>query len=130
MDIFSTGFSTITRGEDIIAKAESVGLDPRVLYEAVIDLSSEGLLTANCINLAAGILLEDLGLPRYFFEHIRKAALANLLQSIATSIKVVDGKVILYGRVAQIDFDATQSSVRPEGEDCDGGDPRCHGGDA
>jgi glutamate dehydrogenase len=111
MEIFSTGFSTITRGQDIIAKAESVGLDPRVLYEAVIDLSSEGLLTANCINLAAGILLEDLGLPRYFFEHIRKAALANLLQSIATSIKVVDGKVILYGRVAQIDFDATQSSV-------------------
>ncbi len=111
MDIFSTGFTTITRGEDIIARAESVGLDPRVLYEAVIDLSSEGLLTANCINLAAGILLEDLGLPRYFFEHIRKAALANLLQAIATSIKVVDGKVVLYGRVAQIDFDATQSSV-------------------
>jgi glutamate dehydrogenase len=61
--------------------------------------------------MAAGILLEDIGLPRYFFEHIRKTALTNLLQSIATSIKVTDGKVILYGKVAQIDFDATQSSV-------------------
>jgi glutamate dehydrogenase len=111
MDTFPTGYSSSTRGADIIAKAESVGLDPRVLYEAVIDLSSEGLLTANCINMAAGILLEDIGLPRYFFEHIRKAALTHLLQSIATSIKVIDEKVVLFGRVAQIDFDATQASV-------------------
>jgi len=111
MDALPTSSSSITRGEDIIAKAESVGLDPRVLYEAVIDLSSEGLLTANCINMAAGILLDDIGLPRYFFEHIRKAALAHLLQSIATSIKIIDGKVILHGRVAQIDFDATEASV-------------------
>lgn len=111
MDTAPTSYSSSNRGANIIAKAESVGLDPRVLYEAVIDLSSEGLLTANCINMAAGILLEDIGLPRYFFEHIRKTALTNLLQSIATSIKVTDGKVILYGKVAQIDFDATQSSV-------------------
>ncbi len=111
METLPNSYSSSTRGADIIAKAESVGLDPRVLYEAVIDLSSEGLLTANCINMAAGILLEDIGLPRYFFEHIRKTALAHLLQSIATSIKVVDGKVILYGRVAQIDFDATEASV-------------------
>ncbi|MGB3210732.1 MAG: NAD-glutamate dehydrogenase domain-containing protein [Desulforhopalus sp.] len=111
MDTFPTSYSLSTRGAEIIEKAESVGLDPRVLYEAVIDLSSEGLLTANCINMAAGILLQDIGLPRYFFEHIRKAALTNLLQSIATSIKAVDGKVILYGRVAQIDFDTTQASV-------------------
>jgi len=111
MDNLPTSYSSSTRGEDIIAKAESIGLDPRVLYEAVIDLSSEGLLTANCINMAAGILLHDIGLPRYFFEHIRKAALAHLLQSIATSIKVVDGEVILYGRVAQVDFDVTQDAV-------------------
>ena len=76
MDTFSSSYSSITRGEDIIAKAESVGLDPRLLYEAVIDLSSEGLITAHCINMAAGILLEDLGLPRYFFQHIRKDSLA------------------------------------------------------
>jgi len=110
MDTFPTSYSSSTRGADIITKAESVGLDPRVLYEAVIDLSSEGLLTANCINMAAGILLEDIGLPRYFFEHIQKAALTHILESIATSIKVIDGKVILYGRVAQIDFEATQAS--------------------
>lgn len=106
----STSSST-TRGADIIAKAESVGLDPRVLYEAVIDLSAEGLLTANCLNLAAGIFLEDLGLPRYFFQNIRKAPLANLLQSIATSIKVIDGRVVLSGRVAQVEFDASQSGT-------------------
>ncbi len=96
---------SIANGADIINKAEGVGLDPRLLYEAVIDLSSKGLITANCINLAAGILLDDLGLPRYFFQHIQQDSLVNLLQSIATSIKLVNGKVILYGRVAHIDFD-------------------------
>ncbi len=58
------------KGAYIIARAEQVNLDTRVLYEAVIDLASEGLFTANCINMAAGILLEDLGLPKYFFENI------------------------------------------------------------
>ncbi|MGA7277075.1 MAG: NAD-glutamate dehydrogenase domain-containing protein [Desulfocapsaceae bacterium] len=111
MELFPVSSSTCTRGEAIIAKAESVRLDSRVLYEAVIDLSSEGLLTANCINLAAGILMQDLGLPKYFFQNIKKAPLANLLQSIATSIKIIDGQVVLHGRVAQIDFDATQSGV-------------------
>ena len=48
------------------------------------DLSSEGLITANCINMAAGILLNDLGLPRYFFENISKASLKQILASIAT----------------------------------------------
>ncbi len=100
-----------SKGAEIIAKAESVGLDLRVLYEAVIDLSAEGLLTANSLNLAAGILLHDLGLSRYFFQKIRKAPLTNLLQSIATSIKVVDGRVVLSGRVAQIDFEANQSGT-------------------
>lgn len=111
MEHLSAVSSSTTRGAAIIAKAESVGLDPRVLYEAVIDLSSEGLLTANCLNLAAGIFLQDLGLPRYFFQNIRKAPLANLLQSIATSIKVIDGRTVLCGRVAQVEFDATQSGT-------------------
>jgi len=92
-------------GADIIAKAQAAGLDPRILYEAVIDISADGLLTANCINLAAGILLNDLGLPPYFFAHIQKPSLAQLLQSIASNIKVVDGKADLFGRVANIDFD-------------------------
>ncbi|GAB6191223.1 NAD-glutamate dehydrogenase domain-containing protein [Desulfocastanea catecholica] len=101
---------SVTQGADIINKAQSVGLDPRILYEAVIDLSSKGLLTANCINMAAGILLNDLGLPLYFFQHIQKDSLINLLQSIATSIKLVDGKVVLVGRVAHVDFDLTQEN--------------------
>jgi len=111
MEQFPPYSSSSTRGAAIITKAESVGLDPRVLYEAVIDLSSEGLLTANCLNLAAGIFLQDLGLPRYFFQNIHRAALANLLQSIAASIKVVDGRVVLCGSVAQIDVDTTLSGT-------------------
>ena len=102
--------NVLTQGADIINKAERVGLDPRLLYGAVIDLSSRGLITANCINMAAGILLEDLGLPQYFFEHIQKDSLINLLQSIATSIKLVDGRVVLYGRVAHVDFDLAQGN--------------------
>jgi glutamate dehydrogenase len=100
----------VTQGADIINRAHNEGLDSRLLYEAVIDLSSKGLITANCINMAAGILLEDLGLPQYFFQHIQKDSLVNLLQSIATSIEIIDGKVFLYDRVAHIDFDLTQES--------------------
>jgi glutamate dehydrogenase len=105
METLATSYTSPSKGAEIIAKAESLGLDPGLLYEAVVDLSSDGLLTANCINMAAGILLEDLGLPKYFFENINKAPLSHLLQSIAAAIKVVDGKVILSGSVAQIDFD-------------------------
>lgn len=101
---------SLVQGAEIIDKAESVNLDPRVLYEAVINLSSQGLITANAINMAAGILLNDLGLPKYFFEHITASSLSHLLESIATSIKRKDGKVILYGHVAHIDFDLEQGS--------------------
>lgn len=108
-DVVSTpGF--INQGADIINRAKNEGLDSRLLYEAVIGLSSKGLITANCINMAAGILLEDLGLPQYFFQHIQKDSLINLLQSIATSIQIIDGKVVLYDRVAHIDFDLTQDN--------------------
>ncbi len=95
----------LSRGEDIINKAKSLKLDPSVLYEAVIDLTAEGLITANCINLAAGILLNDLGLPSYFFENIAKESLEHILASIASSITFKDGRVVLYGRIAHIDFD-------------------------
>ncbi len=100
----------VADGADIVNKAERVGLDPRLLYEAVIDLTSMGLLTANSINIAAGILLQDLGLPKYFFQHIQKDSLTHLLQSIAASIKIVDGEVKLYKSVANIDFDLTHGS--------------------
>ncbi|WP_136808483.1 NAD-glutamate dehydrogenase domain-containing protein [Desulfosediminicola flagellatus] len=110
MDKLISTAGPVAQGADIIKKAESVGLDARLLYEAVIDLSTEGLVTANCINIAAGIFLQDLGLPRYFFEHIQKEALEHLLKSIATSIKIVDGSVTLYGRLANIDFDLAPGS--------------------
>lgn len=96
-----------TDGADIIARAENAGLDLRLLYQSVIDLSSDGLLTARCINLAAGILLEDLGLPPYFFAHIQVSSLTKLLGSIASNIRMVDGHAALFGRVAHIDFDLT-----------------------
>jgi glutamate dehydrogenase len=97
--------SSMSKGTSIINRAQCVNLDSKVLYQAVIDLSSEGLLTAHCINLAAGILLEDLGLPSYFFENIRQDSLKHILESIANSITVKDGRVALVGRVAHVDFD-------------------------
>ncbi|MFO7751832.1 MAG: NAD-glutamate dehydrogenase [Desulfobacteraceae bacterium] len=110
MDTQQNGYALVSKGSDIIGKAESVELDPRVLYEVVIDIASEGLITANCINMAAGILLHDLGLPNYFFKNISQGSLKHILESIATSIKLQDGKVILYGRVAHVDFDLSDGS--------------------
>ncbi|MDR3630321.1 MAG: NAD-glutamate dehydrogenase [Desulfocapsaceae bacterium] len=98
-------FLPVSQGASIIEKAKSLSLDPSILYEAVIDLTAEGLITANCINLAAGILLNDLGLPNYFFENIAKESLEHILASIASSITLKDGRVVLYGWIAQIDFD-------------------------
>ena len=97
-------------GESIISKAKEVKLDPSLLYEAVIDLSSDGLLTANSINLAAGILLKDLGLPSYFFQNITKESLESILKSIATSLKKSqeDDKVTLSGVVSQVHFDVSK----------------------
>lgn len=76
----------------------------------MIDIASEGLITANCINMAAGILLHDLGLPNYFFKNISQGSLKHILESIATSIKLQEGKVVLYGRVAHVDFDLSDRS--------------------
>jgi len=107
----STNTVSVSRGDYIIDKAQQVNLDHRVLYEAVIDLASEGLVTANSINMAAGILLEDLGLPNYFFENINKESLKQILASIATSMTIKDGKVVLYGRVANVDFSLAQGNA-------------------
>lgn len=100
----------ISQGTYIINKAQSVNLDAKILYEAVIDLSSEGLLTANCINMAAGILLDKLGLPNYFFENITKDSLKNILASIATSMKYQNGTVILHSKIGNIGFDLEQGT--------------------
>lgn len=102
--------SSESHGEYIINAAKNVNLDPGVLYEAVIDLSQEGMLTANSLNLAAGILLNDLGLPNYFFENITKDSLKNILETIATSIKEECGKVSLIGRVSHSRFSYSLSN--------------------
>ena len=103
-DASSMSFSQSTNGAHIIRMAETACLDTRLLYEAVIDLASDGMLTANCINFAAGILIKDLGLPSYFFNNIKKPELVQLLQSIALNVRVQEGKAALFGQVAHIDF--------------------------
>lgn len=100
MDFVSSSAVNESHGEYIISSAKRVNLDPGILYEAVIDLSEEGMLTARSINLAAGILLNELWLPNYFFENITKDSLRNILETIATSLKEHDGKVSLIGRVS------------------------------
>ena len=100
----------LSTGTQIINSAEGVKLNPGSLYEAVIDLASEGLITARCINLAAGILLEDLGLPDYFFENITRDSLKHILASISRSIQVSGDRVVLRSWVADMDFDVTKGS--------------------
>ncbi len=107
-NISPVSFSQTASSADIISMAKHAGLNPGLLYEAVIDLSADGLLTANCINFAAGILLKDLGLPTYFFTYIKKWELKQLLQSIALSVRVKGGKAYLVGQVEQIDFDSSE----------------------
>ncbi len=102
---------TFVQGEFIIQKALEVKLDVPLLYEVVIDLSSEGLLTANSINLAAGILLDQLGLPSYFFQNITRESLKNILKSIACSIKIQEGDVTLSGAVSQVQFDVSHGEA-------------------
>ncbi|HPP67102.1 MAG TPA: hypothetical protein PKX05_04210, partial [bacterium] len=74
----------------IINKAKNCGLDASILYEAVIELTNEGLLTAYCLDVAAGILLSDLELPKYFFRWISKDSLKRILQTIATNLQIHD----------------------------------------
>ena len=102
--------STISEGTYIINQAKAVNLDPGVLYETVIDLASDGLITSTAINMAAGILVSDLALPNYFFENITKESLRHILSAIAMSIQCKDGNVGLSGRVAHIDFNLEQGS--------------------
>ncbi|MFW6332494.1 MAG: NAD-glutamate dehydrogenase domain-containing protein [Thermodesulfobacteriota bacterium] len=106
MEFTDQNFPAVSKAGDIISKARHLNLDTRILYEAVIDLASEGLVTAGCINLAAGILLDDLGLPNYFFENIRKNSLKHILASIASGMRVKNNRPFLHGLVADIDFNA------------------------
>ncbi len=94
------------RTGSVIERAEAMGLDPRMLYETVIELASEGLLTARCVNAAAGVLLTQLGLPEYFFQNISKDALKRVLRTVANNIQVrEDDEVVLRGEVSEAQFD-------------------------
>ena len=106
MEIIESDRPTVSEAGEIISKARNLNLDTRILYESVIDLASEGLVTAACINMAAGILLDDLGLPSYFFENIRKESLKHILASIASGMRFKEGQITLHGLVADIDFSA------------------------
>ncbi|MEN8254762.1 MAG: NAD-glutamate dehydrogenase domain-containing protein [Verrucomicrobiota bacterium] len=91
---------------DIGDKTTAAGLDVALLYEAVIELTNEGLLTAVCLNEAVGILVGDLGLPTYFFKNISKDALKNILRVIGRNITREDGKFVLHGELAEVQMDA------------------------
>ncbi|MEW6750105.1 MAG: NADP-specific glutamate dehydrogenase GdhA [Candidatus Latescibacterota bacterium] len=89
----------------VLEIARKVGLDPSLLYEAVIEVSNEGLLTAGCVNHAARLLLTQLGLPAYFFRHISRHALERVLRAIATNLQLEQGEFVLRGAVSEVSFD-------------------------
>ncbi len=92
--------------ESVIQRAEQMGLDPRMLYETVIELASEGLLTARCVNAAAAVLLTQLGLAEYFFRNISRDGLKRVLRTVATNIDVrEDDEVVLRGEVSEARLD-------------------------
>ena len=89
----------------ILEAARRNGLDATLLYECVIDLARGGLLAADSINAAAGILLTQLGLPEYFFRHITKDALERLLRRIAVNLEMENGAFVLRSEVSEVPFD-------------------------
>ncbi|MEN6301560.1 MAG: NAD-glutamate dehydrogenase domain-containing protein [Armatimonadia bacterium] len=94
------------RTGSVIDRAEAMGLETRLLYEAVIELASEGLLTSRCVNAAAGVVLTQLGLPEYFFRNISKDALKRVLRAVANNVQVrEDDEVILRSEVSEAQFD-------------------------
>ena len=77
--------STDTSGS-IVHLAEQQELKAALLYEAVMELAGEGMLTARCIDAAAWVLLRDLGLPHYYFRTLSRPALIAALRAIATNL--------------------------------------------
>ncbi|MCM8789275.1 MAG: NAD-glutamate dehydrogenase, partial [Candidatus Omnitrophica bacterium] len=96
MQNFKTGISSI------IEKAKKSGLEVSMLYECVIELSAEGLLTASCINAAAGILFTDLGLPGYFFRGLSKESLKTVLKTIANNLQLENNQYVLRSEVSEV----------------------------
>ncbi len=89
----------------IIEVARQKGLAPALLYQAVIELAAEGLLTATCLDAAAWILLTQLGLPRYFFRNLSHDGLKRVLRAIAGNLHRHEGRLILRSEVSEARFD-------------------------
>ena len=91
-------------GTSIMDLAARQGLEASLLYAAVMDLASEGLLTARCVNAAAGLLLADLGLPPYYFRTLTKDALVAALRVIAKNLDWDDsGRCVLNEALASFE---------------------------
>lgn len=89
----------------IFDRAAQSGLDTTLLYQTILDMAGEGLVTAGCLNAAAAILLSDLGLPKYFFCNLSRAALEQVLRAIATNLQWKDGQFVLRGAVSEMPID-------------------------
>ena len=91
------------KNESLGAAAARMGLDTSLLYETIIDLANEGLITARCVYAAAGILLGEMGLPEYYFRHISKDSLRRILHVIATNMQEKEGRFALSNRTAYLE---------------------------
>jgi len=96
-----------TAGADrsIVDVSREQELDSALLYETIIELAGEGLLTATCLDAAASILLTQLGLPKYFFNTLSRDALKRLLRTIAGNLERRNGELILRSEVSEAHFD-------------------------
>ncbi len=87
--------------ESLARLAEQNELKAALLYEAVLDLAHESVFTAQCIDAAAWVLLNDLGLPPYYFRTLSKPALRSALRAIAANLAWdAEGRCVLGGRAA------------------------------
>ena len=92
-------------GRSLVDISRQKGLDSSLLYEAIIELAGEGLLTATALDAAGNILLTQLGLPGFFFDTLSKDALKRVLRSIAGNLERRDGELILRSEVSEAHLD-------------------------
>ena len=98
----STQTDSASRSLADISRAK--GLDSALLYESIIELAGEGLLTATCLDAAGNILLTQLGLSKSFFHSLSKDALKGVLRTIAGTLERRDGELSLRSEVSEARF--------------------------
>ena len=89
----------------LVDVARQRGLDSALLYETIIELAGEGLLTATCLDAAGNLLLTQLGLPEYYFNTLSADALKRVLRAIAGNLERRDGELILRSEISEAHFD-------------------------